>query len=1281
MALDSALRNVGEYYAAHYLAEQFPKDIADPIKAWKAQGSQSIPRRLQALSDYYFRAKAQALEYPDPEVRLQGDGDELAGWHSQLVAALGYASEPLALELESEQRVLPALLRLHLHHRPWLVILQAPFCLSDGEQEEEPLELAVQPGKEHREGWEPLDSNWEKAIATLFKQEDRPRWALLLAGSRVYLFDAHTYAQGRYLYVNLDDAFARKQGKTFEAIAALLSRDTLAPGGESDDVLHEKLRAGSLKSTHGVSAKLQAAVREAIQLIANGWVESRRLKNLGYRFVGEREEALPDGSREVTAEQLRHEALVTVYRILFCLYAEARGGELGVLPITDEVYRLGYSIEALRDLADQGEPGTTTENGHYYAEHLDRLFRLIHEGFHPEGEAIDLPTGDADTPWRSGIPMQTELFGSPQQETLRIGQGQRLETGFAKAFVIQALTATLFSPHATPLLNRVRLSNRILHRVIRCLSLGTGEKGKQIGRINYAELGIVQLGSVYEGLLSYKGFFATEDLIQVLPAPKKQRGEQTVVYDDAIDPSIPTWFVPKDQLEEFRKGEVVIERRTKQPRIYKTGEFILHLNGADRVNSASYYTPAVLTEALVRETLKERLKDYGPQQADAILKLKICEPAMGSAAFLVEAVGQLADRYLDLKKKQTGQTIDAGDYEDQRRRVMHYIAVHNLYGVDLNPTAVELGALSLWLASIHRLKIQEGENGQPDIYRSGATPWFGLRLRAGNSLIGARRAVWTKEQLLNGDFYGGDAQTPRQLKPGENRKPGEIYHFLVWDEEMAPAARDRLMKSFWADECQAIRQWQSQHVKKKWTPEQLAGARRICDRIDQLWEEYAKERAEGLKKTRCIASVWPNSISQGDGPSLAQQEAVKEKLEAESGAFQRLRLLMDAWCGFYFWPLDEALNLPSRQAWLAAAEVLLSIGVQDDATRHMLDIQLGEEIDLEALFQAVQGKLPDTRALARAVPWYGIARSAAGRQPFHHWELVFTEILGPTFEGQTEPPRGFDLMFGNPPWIKVRWNDAPLLAEFEPLLGVRDAKSATYNKERPKQLEQPDRRFFYRRSFEQGEGAGVFLNDRTLYPSLAGVQTNLYKNFIERSWGLLASGGVAGLLHEEGVFDDSKGGRFRAEYFQRLISHYHFRNELNLFADVGHQKTFSINVYQGRPKEGSFKAIFNLFNPATIERCQGDLDFGVEPPGIKDSEGRWDTRGHPQRILIIGEKELSLFAKLFEDTNTPPLQTRLPQVHSQSLLKVRPPDLKDSALTPIHRPCVAVCRGISSRWH
>ena len=105
-------------------------------------------------------------------------------------------------------------------------------------------------------------------------------------------------------------------------------------------------------------------------------------------------------------------------------------------------------------------------------------------------------TGKICTVTHSGLPIDDE----PQQQ-LVLETGKVLEKPTqCKTFVISPLTATLFAPDAMPLLHRVKLPNRVLHKVIRCLSLGTGEKSKRIGRINYAELGIVQLGAVYEGL-------------------------------------------------------------------------------------------------------------------------------------------------------------------------------------------------------------------------------------------------------------------------------------------------------------------------------------------------------------------------------------------------------------------------------------------------------------------------------------------------------------------------------------------------------------------------------------------------------------------------------------------------------------------------------------------------------------------------------------------------------------------------------------------------------------
>ncbi len=1230
MSLDTAIKNVGDYYAAHYLADKngFSKDIADKVKGWKEQGSQSAPRKLAALGETYFKAKTEALNYDDPLLRVRAENDSINRWHPALLEALGYQPEPFGLVLESEQKQIPVLHRLNRHNQPWLVIAEAPFCLTDGDSDEEPLEQDVIARTQYVDGLPTFQGSWEKAIALLLKQEDAPRWVMLLAGGRIYLFDAHTFAQGRYLWIDLDEAYGRRQAATFEAIAALLSDEALVPQGESDEVLHERLREGSLKSTHGVSEKLQGAVRDAIEAIANGWVEARRQNNLGYRQLSEREEPLPNGSREITAEQLRHDALIYVYRLLFCLYAEARGGELGILPINDDVYRLGYSLESLRDLVDANEPGTTTENGTYIAEHLQRLFQLIYDGFDPQRDGTEEET---DENLFGQAPRQESLFGAPAGEQLSLtgSGGRRSKYTPGKVFAIQPLTATLFDPQATPLLSRVKLPNKVLYKVVRCLSLGTSRNSAKVGRINYAELGIVQLGSVYEGLLSYKGFFAKEKLIQV--HQKAKNGKP--MKDDSVDPKVPTWFVSADRESEFKAGEIVIENRTERTRYYLEGNFILHLNGVDRVNSASYYTPEVLTRTLVEEALKERLKDFGPEQADDILNLKICEPAMGSAAFLVEAIDQLAHHYLELKQKQLGKNIDPSNYEDELRRVRHYIAVHNVYGVDLNPVAVELGALSLWLSTIHRLKVADGDEDSQPLFQPAATPWFGLRLRAGNSLIGARRSVWKKDQLLRGKHYGKNAEIPRQLKPGEDRQPGEIYHFLVWDEDMAPAANDKLMKEHWPDECDAIKTWRNKQVKTKLSVEEVVRLERLSERIDELWKDYSIDRERALADTACTSTVWPtpqNSLEAlRNGPTLRRQEGIKASLEAESGAFQRLKLLMDSWCSFYFWPLDQSDNLPSREAWLAAAEVLLGIGTDDLATRAMLDIQLGEEIELEALFQASEQKLPDAEHLSELVPWFGVGRTATSEQNFHHWELIFTEVLGPKVQEEVAP-KGFDLMFGNPPWLVLSWDTTLFTAEIDPLVVIKglepdDVETVLIDKLK-------DRKYLrsYLRGVVSTRGSISFLSDPQLYPKLAGSAGNLYKNFIESGWRLVSETGKLALIHLKGIFDDEKGSAFRAEFYRRLEFLWSFRNEKRMFKDVHNGKEFECTLCGSQKKDIDFYAVFSLFDVSAIADCHNDSLLGTVVPRMKRDDGSWQTKGHPDRKIFIDEKVLEIFSEITE---------------------------------------------------
>ena len=166
----------------------------------------------------------------------------------------------------------------------------------------------------------------------------------------------------------------------------------------------------------------------------------------------------------------------------------------------------------------------------------------------------------------------------------------------------------------------------------------------------------------------------------------------------------------------------------KVRRQHPAGSFVFRQSSRDRERSASFYTPQVLTEFTVGQAIEVLQEEGRIATSEDVLSLTICEPAMGSGAFAVEAVRQLAELYLKLREDELDEQVDPETRTLELQKVKAHIALHQVYGVDLNPTAVELAEISLWLDTMtSQLK----------------APWFGLHLRRGNSLIGALRSTYS----------------------------------------------------------------------------------------------------------------------------------------------------------------------------------------------------------------------------------------------------------------------------------------------------------------------------------------------------------------------------------------------------------------------------------------------------------------------------------------------------------------------------------------------------------
>ena len=251
--------------------------------------------------------------------------------------------------------------------------------------------------------------------------------------------------------------------------------------------------------------------------------------------------------------------------------------------------------------------------------------------------------------------------------------------------------------------------------------------------------------------------------------------------------------------------------------------------------------------------------------------------------------------------------------------------------------------------------------------------------------------------------------------------------------------------------------------------------------------------------------------------------------------------------------------------------------------------------------------------LREKVPRLRIANEVAEQQKFFHWELEFSDVF--------ENRGGFDLVVGNPPWIKLEWNEEAVLGDRQPLFAVKKFTATQTAKVREELLCNTASHILYFTEYESMTGQQAFMNAVCNYPLLKGQQTNLFKCFLPQAWEFGNSNGVSSFIHPDGIFDDPKGGIFREKLYPHLRYHFKFQNEHNLF-DIMHTRSYSLNIYGAPQKQISFDCIFDLYEPETIDFCYAG-NSTKQVPGYKDKNGDWNTEGHQDRIINVSRKQLS----------------------------------------------------------
>ncbi|HEY3397840.1 MAG TPA: N-6 DNA methylase [Armatimonadota bacterium] len=620
--------------------------------------------------------------------------------------------------------------------------------------------------------------------------------------------------------------------------------------------------------------------------------------------------------REMTPAELYEMCLFVMMRLVFLLYAE----EKYLLPHGEVLYDQGYGVTHLWTELDR-QRKYDPESLVHMQDAFPRLlatFRLIHEGCtHPDLNLV-------------------------------------------------AYGGRLFDPARFPVLEdpRLRLSNHLVGSVLHKLLFAKARVGGQTGlhRLAYSQIDVEQIGTVYEGLLGYtvkrcpaeetrvvfRGSDETMRPLEELEAQAAGRlpeylRRQTGWTENQVARALEQSSAPDD--EDLPPGVDDALRQRLLPftsflRLEDTipgGHLYVASDSGLRKAQGVYYTPKWITSFIVERTLEPLVYD-GEGEARRVkpprelLALKVCDPAMGSGAFLVQACRYLGERLaeswdlaataspeqvltlpyaLPLAENPLGQPFPE-DHAEAVAWARRFVAEHCLYGVDLNPLAVELAKLSLWLVTLSQ--------DQP-------FEFLDHKLKAGNSLIGCRAAEFT------------------------------TYPVAAWGRKDPDAEVNALLR-------ETLRTAKSEARRQE--QDRKRGVYSLFE------QEVAAKRAETAREMELIdAAALPG-----------EKERLYRDLIENDAEWQGLKRCFDAWCALWFWPLGTC----RAGATSPAAPPPSGAGVSP--------VSAPLPRDWPDLLAHLRGQEALTLASADQLQTWGEqAQTIHDRERFFHWELEFPEVF------------------------------------------------------------------------------------------------------------------------------------------------------------------------------------------------------------------------------------------------------------------------------------------------